>query len=156
MGEQQRKGTTGARASWARPIALNGPAGPEQVGQIRSTEPLAPLVGSLGRGIRPKTNQRCLEAPVGHRRCVVDKGRPPGAIERVDTMTVDLTKVRNIGICAHIDAGKTTVTERVLYYTGRNYKLGEVHEGTATMDFLAEEQERGIQNPCAATTSPWE
>jgi elongation factor G len=71
-------------------------------------------------------------------------------------MSIDLRLVRNIGICAHIDAGKTTVTERVLYYTGKNYKLGEVHEGTATMDFLQEEQERGITIQSAATTCPWD
>jgi elongation factor G len=68
---------------------------------------------------------------------------------------VDLAKVRNIGIMAHIDAGKTTTTERILYYTGVNYKIGEVHEGAATMDWMAQEQERGITITSAATTVHW-
>ncbi|MFT8858318.1 GTP-binding protein, partial [Bifidobacterium aquikefiri] len=67
----------------------------------------------------------------------------------------DLTKVRNIGIMAHIDAGKTTTTERILYYTGVNYKIGEVHDGAATMDWMAQEQERGITITSAATTCFW-
>jgi len=68
---------------------------------------------------------------------------------------IDLAKVRNIGIMAHIDAGKTTTTERILYYTGVNYKIGEVHEGAATMDWMEQEQERGITITSAATTVHW-
>ena len=66
---------------------------------------------------------------------------------------VALDRVRNIGIMAHIDAGKTTTTERILYYTGRTHKMGEVHEGAATMDWMAQEQERGITITSAATTA---
>src|SRR6266568_725046 len=75
----------------------------------------------------------------------------------VSTMARDypLDKIRNIGIMAHIDAGKTTTTERILYYTGVNYKRGEVHEGTATMDWMEQEQERGITITSAATTCFW-
>ncbi len=72
-----------------------------------------------------------------------------------DVLT-DLTKVRNIGIMAHIDAGKTTTTERILYYTGISYKIGEVHDGAATMDWMEQEQERGITITSAATTCFWD
>ena len=70
-------------------------------------------------------------------------------------MAKDLSKVRNIGIAAHIDAGKTTVTERILYYTGISHKIGEVHDGAATMDWMEQEQERGITITSAATQCEW-
>ena len=69
--------------------------------------------------------------------------------------TIELSKLRNIGIMAHIDAGKTTTTERILYYTGRTHKMGEVHEGAAVMDWMEQEQERGITITSAATACVW-
>jgi len=70
-------------------------------------------------------------------------------------MSIDLKFTRNIGIAAHIDAGKTTTTERVLYYTGMSHKIGEVHDGAATMDWMEQEQERGITITSAATKTNW-
>ncbi|HRV98839.1 MAG TPA: GTP-binding protein, partial [Aminobacteriaceae bacterium] len=68
---------------------------------------------------------------------------------------LDMKSIRNIGIAAHIDAGKTTTTERILFYTGKNYKMGETHEGAATMDYMDQERERGITITSAATTCMW-
>jgi elongation factor G len=80
---------------------------------------------------------------------------PQGIPEVAVDITTDLSRVRNIGIMAHIDAGKTTTTERILFYTGITYKIGEVHEGAATMDWMEQEQERGITITSAATTCSW-
>ncbi|KAG5185678.1 PEFG, plastid translation elongation factor EF-G [Tribonema minus] len=100
--------------------------------------------------------------PVGQRRAVVSTSRHSAPASRL-SMNADvksgrkvaLEQYRNIGIMAHIDAGKTTTTERILYYTGKSYKIGEVHEGGATMDWMEQEQERGITITSAATTCAW-
>src|SRR5436189_4561145 len=85
-----------------------------------------------------------------------EAGRAPsGAGKGLLIREYPLLRTRNIGIMAHIDAGKTTTTERILYYTGRTYKVGEVHEGTAVMDWMVQEQERGITITSAATTCQW-
>ena len=87
---------------------------------------------------------------------VVCQGAVPSGIHVADDRReCPLALYRNIGIMAHIDAGKTTTTERILYYTGKSYKIGEVHEGTATMDWMVQEQERGITITAAATTCNW-
>src|SRR3954467_2443850 len=82
----------------------------------------------------------------------VEKPSPQG---KKVSRTVPLERCRNIGIMAHIDAGKTTTTERILFYTGRTHRIGEVNEGTATMDWMEQEQERGITITSAATTCTW-
>src|ERR1700722_11593187 len=90
--------------------------------------------------------QPVLEQPKQH-----GQEAPKSSTDRL----VPLERTRNIGIAAHIDAGKTTTTERILFYTGKVYKVGEVHEGTATMDWMEQEQERGITITSAATTCFW-
>jgi len=102
---------------------------------------------SFGRTFKQSSTEQCMSSVAQ-----VDPKVASSAPER----EVDLNLYRNIGIMAHIDAGKTTTTERILYYTGKSYKIGEVHEGGATMDWMEQEQERGITITSAATTCTWQ
>ena len=118
-----------------------------------------PQDGRVQQGLRalPLVSERALLRP--HRTAAPPTTRRREKTElavALDTAIIDLAKVRNIGIMAHIDAGKTTTTERILFYTGINYKIGEVHEGAATMDWMEQEQERGITITSAATTCEWD
>src|SRR2546426_8801400 len=102
----------------------------------------------------PTRRSRIINGKSGIGPLVFVKDQRPNT--EVEMAKHDLNLFRNIGIMAHIDAGKTTTTERVLYYTGITHKIGEVHEGTATMDWMEQEQERGIAITSAATTCFWE
>src|SRR5271170_861470 len=108
---------------------------------------------SSSRGTPSSARTTCIawRRPTRPLRTIAGKGEDVAVAET----RIALDRVRNIGIMAHIDAGKTTTTERILYYTGRTHKMGEVHEGAATMDWMAQEQERGITITSAATTATW-
>src|SRR6266516_2251274 len=104
-----------------------------------------PLMATPARKLKDEMAQAAKEA-----------GRAPGGAKNpLIIREYPLVRTRNIGIMAHIDAGKTTTTERILYYTGKSYKVGEVHEGTAQMDWMVQERERGITITSAATTCRW-
>ena len=147
------KGLAGA-AAFACALASAGAFAPT-AGFVRN--PLSPATYGLDEivnaadGTAVMGSSSALSAIKAGQKQNVDKATASSAPQR----EVDLDFYRNIGIMAHIDAGKTTTTERILYYTGKSYKIGEVHEGGATMDWMEQEQERGITITSAATTCAW-
>src|SRR5581483_9350334 len=155
---RRRRELPGARRGAAAPCAHARRA---LAGHVRARAPRE----AHGREARRRDPRRARAA--GRRLQAQGRPLPDGAgqqglrplqVVAVATQTkagVALDRVRNIGIMAHIDAGKTTTTERILYYTGRTYKMGEVHEGAAVMDWMVQEQERGITITSAATTASW-
>src|SRR6476659_7373073 len=110
-----------------------------------------PWMASARRSSDARTPTRW---PTRTARSAISSGRS-GRVGNIVARQVPLARTRNIGIIAHIDAGKTTVTERILFYTKKIYKIGEVHDGAATMDWMPQEQERGITITAAATTCFW-
>lgn len=130
---------------------------PNTTGGVRSTSALA--VGALavagvrvaGRGRRSRKNRKNRKVDIAMKASTLEQLKEVGGKQGA----IGLEKYRNIGIMAHIDAGKTTTTERILYYTGREKNIGEVHEGEATMDWMEQERERGITITSAATTAFW-
>jgi len=136
-----------AAAAPATPLV--GPAPSLAALSVFATAPLL-LLGALLRFLRPPA-PRGVAAPLAG----IQTWSTAAAVA-VEPRKVSLERYRNIGIMAHIDAGKTTCTERILYYTGKSYKIGEVHEGAATMDWMVQEQERGITITSAATTCFWD
>src|SRR5450755_4517518 len=109
--------------------------------------------GTPSRSVKTCTGWRKPTAPS---RTIAGNGETTDLKEQPMPRVHAIEDYRNFGIMAHIDAGKTTTTERILYYTGKNHKIGEVHEGAATMDWMEQEQERGITITSAATTAFWE
>eukprot|EP00187_Rhodella_violacea_P012125 CAMPEP_0184713118 /NCGR_PEP_ID=MMETSP0314-20130426/3532_1 /TAXON_ID=38298 /ORGANISM="Rhodella maculata, Strain CCMP 736" /LENGTH=773 /DNA_ID=CAMNT_0027175697 /DNA_START=4 /DNA_END=2325 /DNA_ORIENTATION=+ len=135
----------------AAPFALNAAASRRAVTSRHNAGPST---------LRTSAFTRTLAVPAAHPSVPrggsrVSPSMNEGDVNDGSNFVYDLKNYRNIGIMAHIDAGKTTTTERILYYTGKSYKIGEVHDGAATMDYMAQEQERGITITAAATTTFW-
>src|SRR5512132_3627966 len=148
------RGSAAPRAHARRALArhvLARPAREAHVGQARRRDPGRPQPA----GQRLQAQGRPLPDGAGQQGVRALQVVSMATVDKTKGAPVALDRVRNIGIMAHIDAGKTTTTERILYYTGRTHKMGEVHEGGAVMDWMAQEQERGITITSAATTAFW-
>jgi elongation factor G len=155
---KNQPGTRGAQTVEKQPEQIQ-PIKEEAIKQeqVRQEEPPAKEQVIKEEIILEKIEEPEKESPLEPKQKKTAKVTPAAKKEEksIPTPKIDLAKVRNIGIMAHIDAGKTTLTERILFYTGRSHKIGEVHDGSAQMDWMKQEQERGITITAAATTCFW-